>query len=201
MTADPMAEDLEHIEKNLYRLYKLALESLEELEKALTTGQQVDLSANTTLADHLKDTIYTETLFFIAKWQPLGHKLLYAEALIKVSYDLFRIVRYANEISRTTIIAGGIKAEDTVVETLRNSRIMVEKAFKAFTSANYRLAEEVEQLDEEIDKTYIDALRKIAQRDPIPRSEALSCIILRQIERISDHATYIARETMRISKV
>ncbi|BEP17179.1 phosphate uptake regulator PhoU [Pyrofollis japonicus] len=198
MTTAPTAEeDLEHIESTLRKLFKIAMESLEAIANAIEEAKPLDLSANTALAEHLKDTIYTETLFFIAKWQPLGHELLYAEALIKVSYDLFRITRYANEIALTISLAPGEKINGEVLEVAKLAKNMVERAFYAFVEKKRGEAREVQKLDEQIDQAYRARLKKVASHKQVPRNEALACIVLRQLERVADHATYIAREVER----
>jgi phosphate transport system protein len=199
-TVDPMVEDREIVEKNLRKLYRVTIEALEKLGRALSEGSPIDLSADAALADHLRDTINGETLFFIAKWQPLGRELLHAEAMIKVSYDLFRIVRYANEIARTTRIAGGFKASPELLEVFEAAKDMVEKAFKSFIESDVELAGEVEKLDSQIDRAYIDSLKTVASAQQIPSVKALECIILRQLERMADHATYIAREARRVAR-
>lgn len=196
-TALSAEEDLRHIEASLDKLFRVAMESLEAVEDALREAKPLDLSANTALAEHLKDTIYTEALFFIAKWQPLGHELLYVEALIKVSYDLFRITRYANEMALTISLAPGTKIDNQVVEVARTAREMVERAFKALLEKKRDIAKNVEELDAVIDKAYREALQRVASKEQVSREEALACIILRQLERVADHATYIAREVLR----
>ncbi len=196
-TALSAEEDLRHIEASLDKLFKVAMESLEAVENALREAKSLDLSANTALAEHLKDTIYTEALFFIAKWQPLGHELLYVEALIKVSYDLFRITRYANEMALTISLAPGTRIDGQVVEVARTAREMVERAFKALLEKKRDIAKNVEELDAVIDRAYRAALQRVASKEQVPRGEALACIILRQLERVADHATYIAREVLR----
>ena len=196
-TALSAEEDLRHIETSLDKLFRVAMESLEAVEDALKEAKPLDLSANTALAEHLKDTIYTEALFFIAKWQPLGHELLYVEALIKVSYDLFRITRYANEMALTISLAPGTRIDSQVVEVARTAREMVERAFKALLEKKRDIAKNVEELDAVIDRAYRAALQRVASKEQVPRGEALACIILRQLERVADHATYIAREVLR----
>jgi phosphate transport system protein len=190
-------EDLLHMKSNLQRLFTLAIESLEMAERAMSEGRAVDLSAQAYLAEHLKDTIYGEALFFIAKWQPLGHTLLYVESIIKVSYDLFRIVRYANEIALTLALAPPLKMPFEVLDASRRAREMLERAFAAFSRGKAELARPIEELDEYIDKIYRRYLKKIASQDKVSREDAIAAVVLRQIERVADHATYIARETLR----
>ncbi len=200
MTTAPTArEDLEHIESTLNKLFKVALESLEAVEDSLRTGRALDLTAQVDLADHLKETIYTEALFYIAKWQPLGHELLYVEALIKASYDLFRITRYANEIARTVTMSGK-PIDEGITEVARRARQMVEKAFRALIARSDAEARSVEELDTFIDKAYRDELASVASKERVDCREALKLLVLRQLERIADHATYIAREVHRVSR-
>ncbi len=191
-------EDINHIEANLMRLFKVAFESLKTVEEGMNKGSAPDLSANTAYAEHLKDTIYSESLFFIAKWQPLGHELLYIESIIKVSYDLFRITRYANEIALTLALVPGMKTSESTVEVARRAGAMVSSAFDALMTKKKEEAKKVDELDEYIDKAYRESLKILASKDEVSREEALECIILRQLERVADHATYIAREVLRV---
>jgi len=190
-------EDLSHMKSNLQRLFTLAIESLELAEKAMREGATIDLSAQAHLAEHLKDTVYGEALFFIAKWQPLGRTLLYVESIVKVSYDLFRIVRYANEIALTLALAPRLRMPGTVLDASRRAREMLERAFAAFSSGRGELARGLEELDQHVDNAYREYLRKIASREEVSREDAIAAVVLRQIERVADHATYIARETLR----
>ena len=191
-------DDIEHMRGNLQRLFKLSLEAMDAVEAALggSSGAR-DLTALAALAEHLKDTIYSEALFFIAKWQPLGRVLLHVESMIKVSYDLFRITRYANEIMMTLELAPNTRLGEASVEAARRAREMVERAFKAFTTGRAELARGLEELDSRVDELYRMSLRRIASRDNVSRNEALEALVLRQLERVADHATYIARETLR----
>ncbi len=191
-------DDIRHIEANLVRLFTIVSDSLETIEKSMREGKATDLSANASLAEHLKDTIYSEALFFIAKWQPLGHELLYVEALIKVSYDLFRIVRYANEIELTLSLTNGIKIRNEIVEVAERAHKMVSKAFEALIKRRKEEAKDIDELDEYIDKAYRGFLEQIASKENVSKEEALEAIILRQLERVADHATYIAKEVLRI---
>ncbi|MEB3816696.1 MAG: phosphate uptake regulator PhoU [Desulfurococcales archaeon] len=191
-------EDLGHMEANLDRLFRIALESLEKVSRALKgEAPAPDLSAEVALAEHLKDTIYSEALFFIAKWQPLGRILLYVESIIKVSYDLFRVSRYANEIALTLSQAPDVKLPEVVLEASETSREMVMKAYRAFRSKKPSEARGVEELDSRVDEAYRAYTGKITSSDLIRKEDALAALILRQIERVADHATYIARETIR----
>ena len=198
MTTAPTArEDLEHVESTLNKLFKIAIESLRHVEEGLRKGVEVDLTPQVDLADHLKETIYTEALFYIAKWQPLGHELLYVEALIKASYDLFRITRYANEIAMTINMARRV-VDGELADLTARARTMVEKAFRALLGRDYAEARGVEELDAAIDKAYRSELSRIARSEKVDCSDALKLLVLRQLERIADHATYIAREVLRV---
>ncbi len=196
--AQDSEEDIEHIEANLIRLFKVAFESLKAIEEGMTKGKAPDLSANTAYAEHLKDTIYSESLFFIAKWQPLGHELLYIESIIKVSYDLFRITRYANEIALSLALVPGMKVSERTIDVARRASAMVSSAFDALMKKKREEARKVDELDEFVDKAYREALKSLASKSEVSREEAFECIILRQLERVADHATYIAREVLRI---
>jgi len=190
-------EDLLRMKSNLQRLFTLAIESMELAEKVMSGGRAVDLSAQAHLAEHLKDAIYGEALFFIARWQPLGRTLLHVESIIKVSYDLFRIVRYANEITLTLALTPLSKMPPEVLDASQRAREMLERAFTAFSRGEEEPARPIEELDEYVDRIYREYLKKIASQERVSREDAIATLVLRHIERVADHATYIARETLR----
>ncbi len=194
-------EDLIHLESMLQRLFKITIESLETVEETLknpSLAAENDLSANAMLAEHLKDTIHSEALFFIAKWHPLGRLLLYVESIIKVSYDLFRIVKYAYEIVLTINMTSLSNIDEHVLLAAEHAKEMVIRSFEAFLKRVKEKAKGIEELDAKVDREYRSCLSRIASMDKVPKKDAVSCIILRQIERIADHATYIARQTLRL---
>ncbi len=142
--------------------------------------------------EELRHTIAIETLLFIARWQPLGRDLARAEGYIRASYDLFRIARYLREIVKLDEAAGPLSEVGVNLNALAKARDMVSKAVKALLSNDSKLASEVEAADREIDRYYEASVRELS-REPIPRKAAIEALFARHVERIADHATYIAK--------
>ncbi len=142
--------------------------------------------------EELRHTIAIETLLFIARWQPLGRDLARAEGYIRASYDLFRIARYLREIVKLDKAAGPLGEVGVNINALAKARDMVSKAVKALLSNDSQLAAEVEAADREIDRYYEVSIRELS-REAIPRRAAIEALFARHVERIADHATYIAK--------
>ncbi|MET1128810.1 MAG: PhoU domain-containing protein [Thermoproteota archaeon] len=142
--------------------------------------------------EEVRRAVTIEALLLIARWQPLGEDLARAESYIRVSYDLFRISRYLREVLRLEKAAGPLKSLGIDITPLKLARDMVRKAVDSMLAGDEKLAEEVEKVDSKVDEYYLKTLERLS-RDPVPRREAVEALLARHVERIADHATYIAR--------
>lgn len=193
MAAIDLAEErLFEMVLKLYKLVDEALSSLESLSFQRSASAKVDSIAK--IAEEYKDSISSEATLFIARFQPLGRDLLMAQSVISVAYDLYRIARYAREISILADALGGLEGnvDDEVLNAMKTARIMVGKAVKALIEKNRNSVNEVYRDDDNIDKVYRKYLDILALHESINRKNAASLLLARHIERIADHATYIA---------
>lgn len=199
----------EYISSEKSRLIKL-LENLhhiasEILENTIKIFEEEDRDFKETLhssirrlvdvADILRREAFTRALLFIARFQPLGKELKFVETYMNVTYDLYRITRYCREISRIDEIVGiePIKEYQDIRQAIKWAKEMVEKAMKAYMENNVKEAKEAIEMDARIDNLYTDLLRALASKETVPRYYAAKIVIVRHIERIGDHAAYIAR--------
>lgn len=187
------------VEKRLFemvlKLYKLVDEALSSLESPSLQGSasaRIDSIAK--IAEEWKDSISREATLFIARFQPLARDLLMAQSVISVAYDLYRIARYAREISILANALGGLEnnVDDEVLNAMKTARAMVEKSVKALIEKDRNSIDEVYKDDDNIDKIYHKYLDILASRPSIDRRSAASLLLVRHVERIADHATYIA---------
>ncbi len=189
--------ELENLRGSLRRMYA-HVQRLNALTlEAIKSWEPYDIGDDVAIAEVLRDTIETQSTLFIAKYQPLGPELLLAKAVIRVSYDLYRIARYDREIMRIIELSrGGVSPSPRLVSVASHVFNMVGIAFEAFYKGDRGLFEKVKELDNEVDEAYLEALRSIADAGSVSSSEALELLVLRHLERIADHSVYIAASTL-----
>lgn len=151
------------------------------------------------LAEEYKDVVMRQATLFIARFQPLAGDLILAESALSISYDLYRIARYLREMTITmkSIDRGNI-VEEEALEALRLSRKMVGKAVKIFATGDLKGLEEVLKSDDSIDNVYHKYLNKLGSSREVSVSVAATLLFVRHVERIADHATYIAKAAERV---
>ncbi|MDM7275932.1 MAG: PhoU domain-containing protein [Thermoprotei archaeon] len=177
------------------KLYRLVDEALSGLESpSLQRGASARVDSIAKIAGEYRDSISSEATLFIARFQPLGRDLIMAQSVISVTYDLYRIARYAREISILADALGGLEGnvDDEVLNAMKTARVMVGKSVKALIEKDRNSINEVYKDDDNIDKVYHKYLDILASHPYIDRKSAASLLLARHVERIADHATYIA---------
>lgn len=197
MGLDLARRDLDHIYSNLDRMYGIVAKVLAETIGGLEEWRQVkDLEDKLYLIESLMTVVEEQATFFIAKYQPLGPELLEAKALIRASYDLYRIARYCREINRVISYTGEgrLKPSPSVREAAAIVLEMVEDAYKAYRTGDSSLRARVEERDNLVDEAYTSMLKKVGTSQALPQGEVVDLLVLRHLERIADHAVYLAKQ-------
>ncbi len=129
----------------------------------------------------------------IARFQPVASDLRFIKACLEVSYGFFRFGRYALDIVEVLDIFGDLSECDqkAVVETARNTQKMIRMSVDAFARRDVALARRIPKLDDLVDNSYRQNLRAVLDQKKDIRCALSAGLILRYLERISDHATYI----------
>ncbi|MCS7134030.1 MAG: phosphate uptake regulator, PhoU, partial [Candidatus Caldarchaeum sp.] len=78
-----------------------------------------------------------------------------------------------------------------VVEVSEIVKIMIETSIKSFVERNKALAEELEKLDTVVDRAYKSHLLNSMSNQNSKKCDMATMLMLRYLERIADHATYI----------
>ncbi|BAA78960.1 phosphate transport system protein PhoU [Aeropyrum pernix K1] len=199
MSVEPARRDLEAIYSNLDRMYNIVVKIVADTLRSLEEWSINEaLEDHLYLAENLSAVVEEQATFFIAKYQPLGPELLEAKSLIRTSYDLYRIARYCREINRVIAYTsrGGrtLKPSQQVRKAAEIVASMVGDAYKAYRSRDNELRRKVEETDNMIDKIYDAMLERIGKVESLSQTEAVDLLIVRHLERIADHAVYIARQ-------
>ncbi len=191
---------------NMYSIVKEILENTirlfieEDQDKRRLIRENIEKQVNT--VDVLRQDSFKNALLFIARFQPLGRELRFIEAYINVCYDIYRISRYCREISRIDDIIDNLYVEEfrDLREGLKWAKEMVELAFRGFIENRLDYAKRVLDMDSKLDNMYVGYLKKLTTMETVSRYYAAKIVIARHVERIGDHATYIANHTLSLEQ-
>ncbi|AAL81134.1 PhoU family transcriptional regulator [Pyrococcus furiosus DSM 3638] len=173
---------------------KEAIKSLESARKSLRgeLNSAVEISSKLHILRNEVLDIATELLI---RYSPVAGDLRFIQSSIDVSYDLYRISRYAMEIERTVKI---VKAEesDILKEGFELTIEAVKTAIKAFENLDEVLAGKLLEIDNRVDELYIISLKNLKDQTSSP----VEALIMRHLERISDHAKEIGARVVYVKE-
>ncbi|AEC51150.1 putative protein Phosphate transport system regulator [Pyrococcus sp. NA2] len=179
---------LMHIKKILEEMARTDLDMMDDV---IGKGDIQDIPSKMLL---LREEIRDIATELIVRYQPVARDLRYIQASLDVSYDLFRISRYIFEIRRTLELSGVDVEELEITNAISLVKETVAIAVTSFLDENDELVTRVFDLDSKIDEEYKLAISSLRQE--ITLKKAVRALIMRHLERISDHATLIARATV-----
>lgn len=130
----------------------------------------------------------------IARYQPVATDLRFIKACMEISYGFFRYGRYALDIVQVMEIFGDLSKCDRtpVVDTAKVTQNMIRMSADAFARRDVNLARQIPAMDDTVDESYRSNLRRVMSAKGDLRCTLSTTLIMRYLERISDHATYIA---------
>ncbi|MBV9669250.1 MAG: phosphate uptake regulator PhoU, partial [Nitrososphaeraceae archaeon] len=146
----------------------------------------------------------------IARYQPVASDLRFIKSCMEISYGFSRFGRYSYDIVDVLETMGSISNCDksAVLETAKTVREMILLSLNALQSRDKNAAEKLYEMDDTVDTQYRKYLRDLItpssqvqekSTEKIltngdnnnPRCYISALLILRYLERISDHACYI----------
>jgi len=133
----------------------------------------------------------------IARYQPVASDLRFIRSCMEVAYSYFRIGRYALDVAEVQRDLGDLSRCDSGVVRLmfNDSMEMLSLSKKAFLENDIESAEKVKELDDKVDSAFYGIMSKLEEGGDI-RCQVSRVLIAKYIERIADHACYIAEATV-----
>jgi phosphate transport system protein len=130
----------------------------------------------------------------IARYQPVASDLRFIKACLEISYGFFRYGRYALDIVEVLEIFGDMGKCDrsAVVETAKMTEDMIRMSADAFARRDVDLARKIPAMDDIVDANYRRNLTKVMASKGNVKCTLSATLIMRYLERIADHGTYIA---------
>ena len=200
-------DDLESIEAQIMAIGGHVEGAIRRSRKALH-GRDDDLAvkvvAGDTLIDKLDEQLNNATVGIIALWQPQAQDLRTVVAIMKISTSLERVGDLAKNIAkRTSAIVHLPPLEPAGGSVKRLSKAVqsqIKGSLDAFIQRDADKAREVILRDEEIDQMYNSLFREYLthmMEDPRYITSAMHYLfIAKNLERIGDHATSVAEQTV-----
>jgi len=142
------------------------------------------------------DDVEEKAVELIARYQPVASDLRVIKSSMKVAYDLARLGRYAYDIVQVlSLIDGGKAANKAFLDKMSQKVLkMMRMSFTALRIREVEIARQLIEMDTEVDQMYRDYLKGVMGNPNLTPAEAVStALIARHLERIADHAWYIAQ--------
>jgi phosphate transport system protein len=142
------------------------------------------------------DDVEDKAVELIARYQPVASDLRVIKSSMKIAYDLARLGRYAYDIIQVLdLINGGKAADRPFLEKMAEKVLtMMRLSFKTLRTHDVQVARQLIEMDGEVDSLYRGYLKGLTSNPSLKAAEAVStALIARHLERIADHAWYIAQ--------
>ena len=191
-------DGLLNIKKLLLKMGKLAEDSI---KLALTgfseredTYDQVKTWSNTLLI--LSEEVQDKVTELIALYQPMARDIRCLRAYIKIAYDFERFGRYAYDISDISQRLGTWKPfsnGELLLDDMENKvQDIVKIAIKLIETEDESLIKKLSEIEDNIDSLYFNNLKLlIDSRKTDTKTVIAYLLLIRYLERIADHASYI----------
>jgi phosphate transport system protein len=195
---------LEELSVILCRMGELTYETVSLSIKGCLNGTNVypqvrEMSdALVSMSDQAEDKAFE----LIARFQPVASDLRTIKSYMKIAYDFARYSRYALDISYINEQLGGLKeCEEWISEYIEKMSekvlSMVRTSIDSLRSHNTELAKSIAKTEQEVDSMYFGHLNRLVEEAPTTSKCTISSVlIVRYLERIADHATYICESVI-----
>ncbi|HEX5891338.1 MAG TPA: phosphate uptake regulator PhoU [Nitrososphaeraceae archaeon] len=198
---------IEHIQNIVMDMAKLSersvFASIESYERGTSTikKQIFEWSENLRL---MQDEVSDLSIELIARYQPVATDLRFIRSCMEIAYDFSRFGRYSYDIVDVLETMGSISDCDKsyVLQMSNTVREMIHLSIEALQSRDRNAAQKLYEMDDTVDALYRKYVNEIINPQEHHNSKkeyldkTLRCyistlLILRYLERISDHACYI----------
>ena len=203
-------EELEELQGRLLEMGTLVESAIHTSILALTERseeQAQQVLGNEDRINHLEIEIDELAVRLLALQQPMAKDLRFLTAAIKINTDLERMGDLAvNIVERAIALMNRppVRPLIDIPQMARTVESMVRKSLDAFVKREPELARNVLLSDDTVDRlrdSIHSELISFMQEEPDAVPQALDLILVaRHLERIADHATNIAEDTLFLVK-
>jgi len=190
---------MEQLASIIFRMGELAYETVSSALNGYVNGRDsYQLVENTSatlveMADQAEDKAFE----LIARFQPVASDLRILKSFMKIAYDFERFGRYALDVSQVQKKLDGLgECEDWITTSIKemSKKVlnMVRTGVDSLKSRDAKLALTLSETENQVDQMYFGYLDKLVEKAPATnRCTISSVLVVRYLERIADHATYV----------
>jgi len=196
--ARPLDAGLTAMSDVLFEMADLAKRTVSASITAAAQGGKLDVQVRV-WSNELQgkyDDVEEKAVELIARYQPVASDLRVIKSSMKIAYDLARLGRYAYDIVVVLDLVDGGRAADRKFLEAMSERVleMMRLSFQALRTRDVQLARQLVEMDTEVDRMYRGYLKGVLSTPSLTAATAVStALIARHLERIADHAWYIAQ--------
>ena len=204
--------DLE-LENLQNKIVEMAQGAKSQLERAVQSIYEKDLELAADIIeadakiDQLDLDINDAAILLIAKQQPVASDLRRLIVALRVSTDLERMADNARNIARSTIALGAdheLEIDSALKDMCEVAYEMLDLAIKSFKDEDYKLAKQLSEMDDSIDRMFDQVLERmldLSANNPQKIQHVMHiAYTARYIERFGDHLTNIAESILYLVK-
>lgn len=196
---------LEKLNSKIIRMANLSKETVELAVKSYLSNEKLTekIFHNSETLRILQDEVSELAVELIARYQPVASDLRYIKSCMEIAYGFSRFGRYAYDIMEVLEVFGDISSCDNtkIIKAHKVVSEMINLSIEAFINRDLQKTELVEKMDDEVDRIYEGHLVDLIKEKNLDLKCAVSAtLILRYLERIADHALYIAETVYYIVK-
>lgn len=199
--------ELEAITQQINELGQLAEQQLADAVWALrhaSTELAESVRSQDQRLDQLAARIEDDAISLIARRQPLAVDLRHVMAGIRIAANLERAGDLANNIAKRALALAPNRLPEAFVEPLQRmaelAQLQLHDARQAFVAHDAKRAQEVWEHDTTIDALHTILFKDVVQAMADDQAPALDLahllFVIKNIERVSDHATNIAENVV-----
>ncbi|MGA2766700.1 MAG: phosphate uptake regulator PhoU [Candidatus Bathyarchaeia archaeon] len=139
----------------------------------------------------------------IVKYQPVASDLRIINSYMKIAYDMERYGRYAWDISFThkklANYSECVQSSELMDKITKKTLQMVDTSTKALRDNDADMAKTLAKTENEVDEIYSAHLDLLSKAPPKTKCLVCNLLVVRYLERIADHATYIGESIVYIA--
>lgn len=201
-TRKRLEADLEEIKRMIFRMGRMAGESLEKSVWALK-NRDIEMArtvlANDDTIDALEEKIDDSCMEFAARYQPLGEDLRAVTSLMHMAVDLERIGDYGGNIAKVVMETASKEPMKPLIDIpnmVEKINTMLDISLSALDARSPETAMTVFPIDDEVDDLEKQILRElflmVMEKPERIEQSFLLMNVSRTLERAGDHVTNVA---------
>ncbi len=196
-------EEIENLKTSLIKMATLVDEQVERVITALETGDAQlckGIKAKDREIDIYDNLIQTQCENILALFQPVAIDLRFVLSALMTNNQLERCgdiaVNIAQRVKKTNDMQSLIK-ESHILEMGQQAKLMLKEAIDAFINNDIQMAKKVVDSDEIVDNLNKQIFNFLVEKMKADNALIEPCshliVLIRNIERLADHACNIAR--------